>query len=356
VSPTTIEWTDDTWNPVTGCTKVSPGCDNCYAEGIARRFAGTDAFPRGFEVTLHPERLDAPLRWRKPRRVFVNSMSDLFHDTVPDDFIVEVWAVMAMTPQHTYQVLTKRHGRMRALLGDEAFHGHVAGAATRLAQQHGRLPGFAGRTALPNVWLGVSVEDQKRANLRIPALLDTPAAVRFLSCEPLLGPVDLTRVASGLRDDMVFDVVGERYGVPGQWQASLGSRVDWVIVGGESGPGARPMHPDWARQLRDQCQAARVPFFFKQWGEHLPVAVFDAPTFVGGRAFRDPRGGTTAAVIRERGSSFRTGVVRPMRSGDVNGHGQMLDDDVLAVRVGKKKAGRKLDGRTWDESPTAVSA
>ena len=186
---TKIEWTDATWNPVTGCTMVSPGCDHCYAETIAHRFAGTAAYPDGFAVTLRPERLDQPLRWRRPRRVFVNSMSDLFHKDVPDEYIACIWAVMALAPQHTFQVLTKRHGRMRSLLDDDGFIQRVWN------EMDGFLPRAKhpdeSRWPLPNVWLGVSVEDQQRADLRIPALLDTPAAVRFLSCEPLLRPVDL---------------------------------------------------------------------------------------------------------------------------------------------------------------------
>ena len=224
---TDIEWTDETWNPVTGCTKVSPGCDHCYAERVTERFHGPGSFER---VVLHPDRLDKPLRWRKPRKVFVNSMSDLFHEQVPDTFIGLVWQVMAETPQHTYQILTKRHARMRSFLN--------------------RWP-----DPLPNVWLGVSVEDQKWADIRIPALLDTPAAVRFLSCEPLLGAVSLTRWLHG------------GFGVAGPWPD-----LDWVIVGGESGPGARPMRPDWARSLRDECEAADVPFLFKQWGGIRPKA------------------------------------------------------------------------------------
>jgi protein gp37 len=233
---TSIEWTQKTWNPVTGCTKVSPGCDHCYAEGIARRFAGSKAFPNGFEVTLHPERLDAPLRWRKPARVFVNSMSDLFHQDVPDEYIARVFAVMATTPQHTYQILTKRHGRMRSLLSREDFRRRVR---VELAELRGLMVSdVAVPWPLKNVWLGVSVEDQQRAGLRIPALLDTPAAVRFLSCEPLLGRVHL------------YDWLG----------------LDWVIVGGESGPGARRMELDWAESLVDQCRAGQIACFVKQLG------------------------------------------------------------------------------------------
>ncbi|HEX5772224.1 MAG TPA: phage Gp37/Gp68 family protein [Nocardioidaceae bacterium] len=260
-----IEWTDATWNPVTGCTEVTPGCDNCYAKTFAERWRGIEGhyFEQGFDVVLRPDKLTLPLTWRKPRRVFVNSMSDLFHKDVPDEFIARVFAVMAATPQHTYQLLTKRHGRMRSLLRDECGC-HVAGTHFRSAMEWAATPhsptyvpglksGLFHRMSwpLPNVWLGVSVEDQARANLRIPALLDTPAAVRWLSCEPLLGPVDLRRTDK---------------------DALVDGGIDWVVVGGESGHGARPMAPHWARDLRDQCTSAGVPFFFKQWGGRTPKA------------------------------------------------------------------------------------
>ena len=256
VANSNIEWTDSTWSPVTGCTKVSPGCDNCYAEGIARRFAGSKAFPNGFDVTLHPKRLDQPLKWRKPRRIFVNSMSDLFHDQVPDRFIAEVFNRMGAAPRHTFQVLTKRHGRMRSLLKRWSEHAEKGchcppdqgGCSAPVDVQHGVWP-------LPNVWLGVSVENQQWADIRIPALLETPAVVRWISAEPLLGPIDLAEWlgprcrASRAQADRPF--------------------LDWVVTGGESGPGARPMHPDWPRSLRDQCQEAGVPFFMKQAGTVL---------------------------------------------------------------------------------------
>ncbi len=278
---TGIEWTDSSWNPVTGCTKVSPGCDRCYAEGIAHRFAGTKAYPNGFEVTLRPERLDQPLRWRRPRRVFVNSMSDLFHQDVPDEYIARVWAVMALAPQHTFQVLTKRHARMRSLLNSTSFFESVAHHQGKLSDETD--------WPLPNVWLGVSTENQQWADTRIPALLDTPAAVRFISAEPLLGPIDLG-----------FDLHPD-------WG------LDWVIVGGESGPGARSMHPDWVRHLRNQCTASDVPFLFKQWGEWGP-------------------GG-----IPERFTRY-----------------DLFPDGTYVCRYGKKAAGRELDGRTWDQYPEVI--
>lgn len=227
-----IEWTEATWNPVTGCDRVSEGCDHCYAQTLAKRLkamgnrryqqdGNTRTSGPGFGLTLHSDQLQLPTRWREPRVVFVNSMSDLFHDGVPQDFIAEVFDVMAATPRHTYQVLTKRPGRMASVLNS------------------------LGRPS-PNVWLGTSIENQRWADIRIPHLLKTPAATRFLSCEPLLGPIELPR--------------------------SIRTAVGWVIVGGESGPGARPMDISWARSLRDQCSESGVAFFFKQWGGRTPKA------------------------------------------------------------------------------------
>jgi protein gp37 len=213
-----IEWTDATWNPVRGCVKVSPGCKHCYAQTFAERWRGIPDHPygQGFDLRLVPEKLEDPLRWRKSRRVFVNSMSDLFQDGVPVDFIARVFATMARAGWHTYQLLTKRAERMREVVN--------------------RLP--SPLIDLPHVWLGVSVENRKHGLPRIDDLRHTRAAVRFLSVEPLLedlGPFDLTG-------------------------------IHWVIVGGESGPGARPMQPEWVRSIRRQCREQRVPFFFKQWG------------------------------------------------------------------------------------------
>lgn len=281
---TKIEWTDATWNPVTGCTKVTAGCDNCYAESIAHRFAGTPAYPDGFKVTLRRERLDQPLRWRRPRRVFVNSMSDLFHADVPTDFIADVFGVMAANfehdqPTHTFQVLTKRYARMRSLLNDPGFRANVALSAAQYTDEaHADAVHDAvlyHRWPVPNVWVGVAVEDQKTADMRIPALLDTPAAVRFLSCEPLLGPVDLnpwlegctceTRVVDYSDPERHHHENLDREDTPG---CPEHDGIGWVIVGGESGPRARPMRPEWARSLRDQCDDAGVPFHFKQWGTH----------------------------------------------------------------------------------------
>jgi protein gp37 len=283
-----IEWTDATWNPVTGCSKVSPGCDHCYAETFAERFRGVAGhhFEQGFDVVLRPERLDQPLHWRRPRRIFVNSMSDLFHEAVPDTFIGEVFTRMGCASWHTFQVLTKRHGRMRSLL--QRWTDHAAGGCKCPDDEPCSVPVDVshGRWPLPNVGLGVSVENQQWADIRIPALVDTPAAVRWISAEPLLGPVDVSRWL-----DKPMDCgcgTADRAG------------LSWVVVGGESGPGARPMHPDWARGLRDQCVSARVPYFMKQWGEWAPLAPIDARAGdsivrCGGSAKRRPGASWTVA-------------------------------------------------------------
>lgn len=276
-----IEWTDSTWSPTVGCTKVSPGCDHCYAETITERFHGKGSFA---EIKLHPDRLDAPLRWRKPRRVFVNSMSDLFHDQVPDEFIARVWAVMAATPRHTYQILTKRHGRMRSLVGGDDGLALMALAPDDDSAYAIYSATDGGTRPLPNVHLGVSVEDQKRADLRIPALLDTPAAVRFISAEPLLGPVALDRIRDGLNwqgQERSRSVLQRPCDRCGGWGTACGidnyhfvndGCISWVIVGGESGPGARPCDPEWIRALVTQCQAAGVAAFVKQLGSHWAQA------------------------------------------------------------------------------------
>ncbi len=213
-----IEWTDATWNPVRGCTKISPGCVHCYAETFAERFRGVPNHPyeQGFDLRLVPEKLTEPLNWSKPQMVFVNSMSDLFHEDVPDEYIVLVARVMAAANWHTYQVLTKRSDRLRELL------------RSKLA--------FA--ALLPNIWWGVSVENRKHGLPRVQHLREADPAMAFLSIEPLL------------EDLGEFDLTG----------------IDWVIVGGESGAGARPMKPDWVTRIRRQCRNATVPFFFKQWG------------------------------------------------------------------------------------------
>lgn len=313
---TSIEWTrgDDgtpgmTWNPTIGCDKVSAGCTNCYAIRTAYRNAAigqapyqglTKKLPDGSlnwtgVVRMLPERLALPLSWKKPRRIFLDSMSDLFHEDVTDDFIDQVFAVMALTPWHTYQVLTKRPERMRAYMTtlvqgpwagrafrdgepDTDSHWRVRNAMAEMLLhcpaavlnrasewQHARWPegdGFMREWPLPNVWLGTSVEDQRAADERIPLLLQTPAAVRFLSCEPLLGPLDLrTWMSRGMACDGMCDE-----DAPGTCQRPEHRlrRPDWIIAGAESGPNSRPMDEGWVRSLRDQCQAAPVAFFYKQ--------------------------------------------------------------------------------------------
>ena len=310
---TKIEWTDETWNPVTGCTKVSEGCDHCYAELLHERFNGPGSFAT---ITLHPERLEKPLRWRKPRRVFVNSMSDLFHADVPDQFIADVFKHMWWAKDHTFQVLTKRPGRMRSLV--PRIEPILREIERDLALVDCPTPLV---WPLPNVWLGVSVETQAWADVRIPTLLGTPAAVRFLSCEPLLGPVDLARIAYTRGGGTYLDVVNGRHGEPGAWSVGA-QRIDWVIAGGESGKKARPMHPAWARSLRDQCEQAGVPFHFKQWGEWAPAAL---------------------GIGMARHNVGREVLVGPAL--DDLGHRQVMR------RVGKGKAGRELDGRLHDAFP-----
>jgi protein gp37 len=253
-----IEWTDATWNPVTGCTKVSPGCAHCYAETFAKRFRGVPAHPyeQGFDLKLWPERLDLPLAWKERKMIFVNSMSDLFHKDVPDDFIAKVFAVMGRAEHHIFQVLTKRSERMLSWTME-----HFNSNSSR----------EDGKAIWPqNIWLGVSLENQDYT-WRIKHLQKSPARIRFISIEPLLGPVSL--------DEPLLDA------------------IQWLIVGGESGPRARPMRPEWVYEIQKQCKKYRVPFFFKQWG-----------TF-----------------------------------------------DSSGKRVGKKVAGRVLDGRTWDEVPVSLS-
>lgn len=301
---TGIEWTDATWNPIRGCSRVSEGCRNCYAERVAARFSGPGMPYEGLardgrwtgKVRLIEELMEAPRRWKRPRRVFVNSMSDLFHEDLDAATIGRIFNVMALAPQHTFQVLTKRPERMRQVVGEyvETF-------------LHG--------TPLQNVWLGVSVEDQKTADERIPLLLQTPSAVRFVSAEPLLGPVDVKRFMDGSfthTDDDDCATVRTKL-PPVTWRPLYG--IDWVIVGGESGPEARPMHPAWALSLRDQCQAAGVSFFFKQWGEWADC----------------PRGGLSARIKIVQDPA--TGAVARM------------------ARVGKRATGRLLAGREWNEFP-----
>jgi len=279
-----IEWTQATWNWVTGCTRISDGCLNCYIETTPpfriahRKFSGPDV-GAWTGVKLYSDRLWWPRKWRTPRRVFVNSLGDTFHEDVPADLIAQAFAVMAVCPQHTFQVLTKRHARMRSLLSREKFADDVWALAMQL---DGGIAWRRRHWPLRNVHLGVSVESQQWADIRIPALLDTPAAVRFLSCEPLLGPVDLGigDPHRGHESDDVFgwphpricldcsDPDGED-NIVHFCREPDPHGISWVIVGGESGPGARPMSIRWARMLVRECQSADVPVFVKQLGSVL---------------------------------------------------------------------------------------
>lgn len=272
---TAIEWSERVWNPVTGCSKVSEGCRNCYAETLSHRFRRTTkpwTAPYAAEnVVLHPDRLADPLKWRKPALVFVNSMSDVFHENVPYEFIDRVFAAMAMT-DHTFQVLTKRPHRMWRYMTYSLRENAVISA---MDDDYDAVPGGKWAWPLSNVWLGVSTEDQQTAEERIPHLLNTPAAVRFLSAEPLLGPIDLRAIPDTVSPGgWVYDALAGGWYLPasddGYPEVSgdgpdMGL-IDWVIAGGESGMRSRPLDLDWARSLRDQCVAAGVPFFFKQVG------------------------------------------------------------------------------------------
>lgn len=306
MNDTNIPWTDYTWNPFSGCSPVSEGCRNCYARRMSKRLRGRAGYPADdpFRVTFHPNCLEEPLRMRKPRRIFVCSMGDLFHPDVPDERIDQVFAVMALCPQHVFQVLTKRPERMAQWVRNER--------SLHVVLQHWKNSRQGLNTwPLPNVWAGVSAENQATADERIPHLLNTPAAVRFVSCEPLLGPVDLDGI----------------WGYPGSADSEMLENwpIHWIICGGESGPGARPIHPDWVRDLRDQCKAARVPFFFKQWGEWVEF-IANGPL--------------------PENCSF-VGIDGSVRLGDC----EDIDRDVCMGRVGKKAAGNLLDGERWEQFP-----
>ncbi|MBL4768005.1 MAG: phage Gp37/Gp68 family protein [Rhodobacteraceae bacterium] len=356
-----IEWTDDTWNPIVGCSIVSPGCTNCYAMKMANRLSHNPATPQ-YHGTIQPSRKGPvwtgkvafaekaflePLKRRKPTTYFVNSMGDLFHEDVPDAWVDRVFAVMALCPQHTFQVLTKRADRMREYM-NSAFD-RIVMHMIRLVNEEGvptvretckshGIPWAKPKSAndwwpLRNVWLGVSVEDQARADERIPALLNTPAAIRFVSAEPLLGPLDLSDRCNGWY--FANWLSGTKWhDNPGISKVERGGpSLDWVIVGGESGPNARPMHPKWARDLRDQCEAAGTAFFFKQWGEWCPGE--NVPHQVKG--------------ICQNASWFSDGWDIGQTDMDDPEDGWM--DEIDLYRVGKKAAGRLLDGREWNGVP-----
>jgi len=353
---TKIEWTEQTWNPVVGCSLASPGCTNCYAMKMAARLDSMDAAafvsggrrPRmqqysgvtkfvnkkavwtGKVAIVDDHALMAPMRRKKPTMYFVNSMGDLFHEAVPDEWIDSVFAVMALCPQHTFQVLTKRAARMRDYFKGQMYErvGARMGEIGGPEREGWYAPACDGKRGwlevcapLPNVWLGVSVENQARANERIPDLLATLAAVRFVSCEPMLGELDL---GEWLGVERITLSIGRH------WTECTGrvAKLDQVICGGESGSGARPMHPDWARSLRDQCTASGVPFFFKQWGEW---AEWPDSEFISEIA--------ECEEIAGRYEYFQR---------------HSADAPVHMRRVGKKAAGRLLDGCTWDEMPKGL--
>jgi len=384
---TLIEWTDATWNPITGCKIVSPGCTNCYAMKLAGTRlkhvdsrAGLTIDTKGGPVwngqtRFNEAELLKPLRWKRPRRIFVCAHGDLFAESVPDEWIDRVFAVMALSPQHTFQVLTKRAARMKAYcstLLDETEQ-DTARRFAAVWPKPALVPADGLMIPLPNVWLGVSAEDQTRADERIPDLLATPAAIRFVSAEPLLGSIDFTAIplegiALGGRRISVGDFNVE------MWNAYEGGRsdfvpvrsalggdienhfnwgaLDWIIVGGESGQGARPMHPDWPRQIRDQCASAGVAFFFKQWGTWLPMGANPAQGWWHNETKQHQQADLPTSKFL--GSFCALGNEGEL----IRLHGpaetKMVGDNHLpCLRVGKKHAGRLLDGIEHSAMPEA---
>jgi protein gp37 len=352
---TGIEYGQVAWNPVTGCTKISAACQNCWAERMAKRMAGRCGYDKDepFKVTMHPDRLQDPLKWKKPRTVLVSFMGDLFHPDVKDEWLDEIFGmimafrVLANMPNHTFIILTKRPGIMKQYFTarepvelikswasaasvytdnpDITFEDAVYSATCHDWDEKGRNSsdseykpwGYIQKLwPLPNVWLGVTAENQARADERIPVLLQIPAAVRFVSVEPMLGPVDLTQIDIG-GNVWINSLTGDcksyhPYG--GMWKINESkNKLDWVICGGESGPGARPMHPDWVRSLRDQCITADVPWWFKQWGEYCPDTPHDRRKCI------------------------------------------LWNDGKMSWKVGKKAAGHLLDGQEWQQMPERVT-
>ncbi|WP_321820845.1 MULTISPECIES: phage Gp37/Gp68 family protein [unclassified Burkholderia] len=387
---TTIEWTESTWNIITGCSVKSRGCKRCYAMKLAGTRLQNHPSRAGLttitsagpvwngEVRFNREWLEQPIGWRRPRNIFVCAHGDLFHEAVPDEWIDQAFAVMALAPWHTFQVLTKRAERMRSYLSHPQRRARITAAARAIADASRHPISLLDALAwpLPNVWLGVSVEDQKRADERIPALLMSPAAVRYISAEPLLGPVDLESIRWPGLDGHRVDVLRGGYWneapyVIGAKSAELGapkggftnhsdfpSTLDWVIVGGESGRDARPMHPRWARQLRDQCAAAGVDFFFKQWGQWIPICQIDSDWL--GSLYRPrvkAKQGEDQDVLNDLwgrvckvpelclhidGYHAKIGQASAFQAGT---------DPIHAFSVGKKVAGRLLDGQLHDGMP-----
>ena len=317
-----IEWTESTWNPITGCTPVSEGCANCYAKREAEgRLRGKFGYPQDepFRVTFHGEdRLNDPLRWKRPRKIFVCSMGDLFHEDVPVEWIDKVIDAVARCEQHRFMLLTKRPERMKsyflALRDDPEQAMRFRSGRTEL---HKYALALRRGEPLRNVWLGVTAENQQRADERIPLLLQIPAAKHFVSVEPMLGPVNFVDVPVG----MLGPLRPIRKGLPADIP-----RIDWVICGGETGPEARPMHRKWVRSLRDQCVAAKVPFFFKSWGEWKFSYEVIIPEY-------DKADGL---------EYWRRPGEKPMVA---------FPDGTTLERLGRRRTGRELDGRTWDEEP-----
>ena len=339
-----ITWTDATWSPVTGCTKVSAGCKNCYAEreveGRWSKNPKSVFYGRAFtDVRCHPETLEQPLYWKKPRKIFVCPRGDLFHPDVSFEFIDRVFAVMALCPQHTFQVLTKRPERMLKYLSDTQRPLLVVRAAETIGRHiPDSHPGLSGsnwnntngeviaKWPLLNVWLGVSVEDQSTADERIPLLLQTPAAVRWISAEPLLGPVSF-------RWAKWHDYSSRKPGIVHGHLDGMRS-IDWVVCGGESGRSARPMHPDWAKGMRDQCAASGVPFLFKQHGEFL---------------------GFLASNEQIEASKSGGWVSLDGAYHDGNDRTAFREGDAHVYRCGTKAAGRLLDGQEWNQYPEVTA-
>lgn len=376
---TKIEWTDATWNPVTGCSVVSPGCTNCYAMGLAGTRLQHHPSRSGLtrpskagpvwngQVRLNEEWLTQPLQWKRPRMIFVCAHGDLFHESVPDAWIDRVFAVMKMAPHHTFQVLTKRSARMRAYFEARRNGDPWAEAADEIADRIGLEdhPAVLEPRDLPlrNVWLGVSAEDQRRADERVPDLLATPAAVRFVSAEPLLGPIDFTRIEARSTGTLI----GGDFAHPKRIDALTGwaghypsptvfhprshrlARLDWIIVGGESGPNARPMHPAWARSIRDQCTAAGVAFHFKQWGAWIDYKLLGgfgwSATTPQGKGYEGP---VTGKIFASGGGYYDGGKSFPTRFYYGN-------ETATLVRVGKRAAGRLLDGVEHNGMPRSAA-
>lgn len=371
-----IEWTDATWNPITGCSIVSPGCTNCYAMKLAgTRLKHIDS-RKGLtrdtkagpvwtgEVRLNRQWLYQPFDWKKPRRIFVCAHGDLFAENVPDEWIDKVFAIMALAPQHTFQVLTKRAKRMREYMtaareriAIEAMHsapiGQEIGSVGLIFHPHNRPSTYFEKWPLPNVWLGVSAERQQEADERVPELLGTPAAIRFVSAEPLLGPIDFRKYmwpvhgwwSGPYRSYQEAKAAGGECGLKRQALVWAGSTfIDWIIVGGESGPNARPMHPAWARLIRDQCQTAGTAFFFKQWGEWAPqIGAVDGWTIDD-----DPE--ISRFDHREWEEDQWGEVFRPMWCDFSDGN---YDEEQTVSRIGKRRAGRLLDGVEHNAMPEA---